>query len=529
MIRFATIGTSRITEKFLAAAAFCSDFHLEAVYSRDLERAKAFASAHGAEKCYDSLDALAADSAVDAVYIGSPNASHYEQAICMMKAGKHVLCEKAMASNSREVETMFQVAQEHQVLLMEAMRPLFYPGYQLIRENLHKLGAIRGASIGYGQFSSRYEEFRAGTPKNIFDPKCSAGALMDIGVYCVHMMIGILGEPEEISASSVKLWNGIDGSGMILASYPEMTAVLNYSKITDSKIPSEIQGEEGVMLIDSAPEPNRITILLRNGKQEVLEPEIYENDMVYELEKFLRAIQGKENIEHYQKISRAAMKWMDLARQQSGIVFPSDQVAGADENQSDFNRLEKQLAFIVEIDKVKNIVRQTYLADGERKENDAEHSWHIALMASLLKEHVKEEIDVSRVMQMVLIHDLVEIDAGDTYAYDLEGAKDKQEREMKAAERIFGILPQDQKSFFFGLWNEFEAYETAEAKYAHLLDNFQPLLLNDVSGGISWKEHQVHKEQIYQRNRKVEQSSTAVWEYMKQVVQKQIEKGNIIE
>lgn len=192
-------------------------------------------------------------------------------------------------------------------------------------------------------------------------------------------------------------------------------------------------------------------------------------------------------------------------------------------------RLQKQIAFIKEIDKVKSIFRQTYLADGTRKENDAEHSWHIALMAVLLKEYVSEDVDVTKVMTMVLIHDLVEIDAGDTYAYDSEGAKSKREREVKAADRIFGILPEDQGMYFRELWEEFEAYETPDAKYAHLLDNFQPLLLNDASGGRSWNEHGVHKSQIYKRNEKVQETSEEIWNTIQEVVESHIAKGNIIE
>lgn len=192
-------------------------------------------------------------------------------------------------------------------------------------------------------------------------------------------------------------------------------------------------------------------------------------------------------------------------------------------------RLQKQIAFIKEIDKVKSIFRQTYLADGTRKENDAEHSWHIALMAVLLKEYVSEDVDVAKVMTMVLIHDLVEIDAGDTYAYDSEGAKSKREREVKAADRIFGILPEDQGMYFRELWEEFEAYETPDAKYAHLLDNFQPLLLNDASGGRSWNEHGVHKSQIYKRNEKVQETSQEIWNTIQEVVESHIAKGNIIE
>ena len=193
------------------------------------------------------------------------------------------------------------------------------------------------------------------------------------------------------------------------------------------------------------------------------------------------------------------------------------------------NRLEKQLQFILEIDKVKKIIRQTPLSDASRKENDAEHSWHIALMAYLLQEYVEEPVEVSKVMLMVLIHDLVEIDAGDTYAYDEEGAKTKDERERKAAEHIFGMLPEDQGMYLKALWEEFEAYETAEAKYAHLLDNFQPLLLNDAAGGISWTEHQVKKSQIYKRNEKVEETSATIWKCMQDKIDKHIQAGHVLD
>lgn len=190
-------------------------------------------------------------------------------------------------------------------------------------------------------------------------------------------------------------------------------------------------------------------------------------------------------------------------------------------------RMEKQIEFLMEIDKVKNIFRQTWLADGNRKENDAEHSWHLAIAAFLLKEYAVEEVDLLKVIIMVLIHDLVEIDAGDTYAYDDEGAKTKRAREEAAADRIFGLLPSDQGVYFRELWEEFETYESADAKYAHLLDNFQPLLLNHESGGKSWVEHDVKKSQIYKRNAKVEETSPEVWEWMKQVVDRHIEMGQI--
>lgn len=206
-----------------------------------------------------------------------------------------------------------------------------------------------------------------------------------------------------------------------------------------------------------------------------------------------------------------------------------DRFRNAEKRCENMTRLEQQIAFIVEIDKVKNIFRQTYLANANRKENDAEHSWHIAIMAILLQEYAEEPVDVLRVMTMVLVHDLVEIDAGDTYAYDAEGTATKREREVQAANRIFSILPEDQGNYFRELWDEFEEYETADAKYAHLLDNFQPLLLNEASGGISWKEHEVKKTQIYKRNERIPETSEVIWEHMKSVIEQNVLKGNVRE
>ncbi|MEE1195295.1 MAG: HD domain-containing protein [Lachnospiraceae bacterium] len=192
-------------------------------------------------------------------------------------------------------------------------------------------------------------------------------------------------------------------------------------------------------------------------------------------------------------------------------------------------RLKKQLEFIVEVDKIKNIGRQTYLSDGKRKENDAEHSWHIALMAFLLNEYANDGVDVLKVMTMVLIHDIVEIDAGDTYAYDAEGNKTKEAREKAAAKRIFGLLPDDQGEYLKSLWEEFEAYETMEAKFAHVMDNLQPLLLNDASDGKSWVEHQVKKSQPYKRNERIPEGSQKLWEPMEQIILKHVEKGNLLD
>ena len=193
------------------------------------------------------------------------------------------------------------------------------------------------------------------------------------------------------------------------------------------------------------------------------------------------------------------------------------------------SRIEKQFDFCREIDKEKFIERQTYLSDGERKENDAEHAWHMAIMTILLSEYANEEIDVLKTVTMLLIYDLVEIDAGDTYAYDEEGKKTKQKREMAAAERLYGLLPEDQQEKLRGLWEEFEAWETPEAKFAHAMDNIQPIMLNAATDGKSWEEHAVYLSQILGRNRRTAEGSQVLWEYArKNLVQPSLEKGKII-
>ena len=193
------------------------------------------------------------------------------------------------------------------------------------------------------------------------------------------------------------------------------------------------------------------------------------------------------------------------------------------------DRLKKQMEFILEVDKLKKIGRQTYLSDASRKENDAEHSWHLALMAVLLAEHSNEDIDILKVITMVLIHDLVEIDAGDTYAYDEVGKASQRKREEAAADRIFNILPEDQARYMRNLWEEFEAQETSEAKFARTLDNAQPVMLNDATDGLAWREHEVKLNQVMGRNKNTHKGSGDIWEYVQNIFIKNVSKGNIIE
>ena len=193
------------------------------------------------------------------------------------------------------------------------------------------------------------------------------------------------------------------------------------------------------------------------------------------------------------------------------------------------DKLKQQLDFILEIDKEKNILRQTHLSGHGRRENDAEHAWHMAIMAYLLKEYSNEPVDITKVMIMCLIHDIVEIDAGDTYAYDTEGLKTQKAREDAAKERIFSLLPNAQKEELTALFDEFEEARTAESRFAHVMDNLQPLLLNNSNGGADWREHEVYASQVYGRQQKTRYGSKHLYEITDQILKENIKKGNIKE
>ncbi len=192
----------------------------------------------------------------------------------------------------------------------------------------------------------------------------------------------------------------------------------------------------------------------------------------------------------------------------------------------DHDRLARQVAFIVEIDKLKQVLRQTLLLADQRQENDAEHSWHLAIMAVLLVEYAAGEgIDVLRVVKMLLVHDLVEIDAGDTFAYDTAAHQDKEEREQRAAERIFNLLPADQALEVRRLWDEFEARQTPEARYAEALDRFQPVLLNLHGEGSGWRLHGIEKARVIEYNKHMQEGAPALWEYARQKIDEAVEQG----
>ena len=195
----------------------------------------------------------------------------------------------------------------------------------------------------------------------------------------------------------------------------------------------------------------------------------------------------------------------------------------------DKERLTRQMDFCREVDKEKEVFRQSYLCDSSRRENDAEHAWHMGIMAMILREYSNEDVDLLKVIEMLLIHDIVEIDAGDTYAYDTEGLKSQAEREAKAAERIFSMLPEDQRDWMFELFHEFEEGNTPEARFARSLDNVQPVMQNDASEGKDWQEKGIRLSQAIERQRRTAQGSQILWdEVSKPMLQKNIDLGNII-
>ncbi len=320
-MRFAIIGTSFISDRFMAAAGQIPEFKLKAVYSRSKEKGQAFADKYGAELLYTSLEELADSKEVDAVYIASPNSCHASQAIQMLSGGKHVLCEKPIAADSKELADMLKAAGQNKVILLEAIRSVFDPGFAMIEELLPRIGTVRRAFFTFCQYSSRYDRFKQGVTENAFNPRLSNAALMDIGVYCVHPMVKLFGLPKSIQAQSIFLHNGMEGLGTAVANYDSMLAELQYSKITQGYLPSQIQGEQGAMLIYDIPDTKTIELCCRDGRRERIEIHKKENNMYYEIKEFIRLANRKEKVNPHNQYSVWQMKVMDEIRRCAGIKF----------------------------------------------------------------------------------------------------------------------------------------------------------------------------------------------------------------
>jgi predicted dehydrogenase len=325
-IRFGIIGTSKITDEFLKGAKKVEEFALNAVYSRKEETAKNFASKYGVENIFTNLEEMAKSDLIDAIYIASPNSFHYEQARVFLCNKKHVFCEKPMASNSKEVEHMIELAKENNVLLMEGMKTTLLPNFKAIKDNIHKIGKVRRYFASYCQYSSRYDKYKEGIILNAFNKDLSNGATMDIGVYCIYPMICLFGAPNEIKANSFMLESGVDGQGSTLFKYDDMDGIIIYSKIANSYLPSEIQGEEGSIIINNIHDMKNVIINYKNGNNEVISVNQVDENMMYELKEFIQLINNNilESKINSHENSINTSKAMEEIRKQIGLIFPSD-------------------------------------------------------------------------------------------------------------------------------------------------------------------------------------------------------------
>lgn len=326
MVKFGVIGTNWITERFIEAAKQTEHFQLTAVYSRTEEKAKQFASKFGVEIVFTNLQEMAKSKEIDAVYIASPNSLHAEQSILFMNHQKHVLCEKPFASNKKEVEQMVHSARENNVLLMEAMKTTLVPNFYVIKDHLHKLGQIRRYFASYCQYSSRYDQYKQGNVLNAFDPTFSNGSLMDIGIYCIYPLVVLFGEPNDIKATGYKLATGVDGQGSVSFLYDEMEAVIMHSKISNSSLPVEIQGENATMVIDKINTPEKVQLKYRDGSTEDISVPQKSNDMFYEIDHFINCIKISqfESPINSHKHSILTADILETARKQVGVKYLTD-------------------------------------------------------------------------------------------------------------------------------------------------------------------------------------------------------------
>lgn len=336
-IRFGVIGTNFITDWVIAGAKQDERFELVAVCSRTQERANEFAAKYDIPYTFTSLEEMAASPLIDAVYIATPNYLHASQSILCMKHGKHVLCEKPMASNAYEVKQMIAASRQYGVTLMEAMKPTLTPNFRVLREALPKAGVIRRYFASYCQYSSRYDKFKEGIVLNAFKPELSNGAMMDIGVYTVYPMVVLFGRPNKISASGVVLSTGTDGQGAVNFEYEGMNATVLYSKIANSSLPTEIEGEDGNFMLGKINQINRVTWQARpvasSGKGPLTPVEDIsvvtdKDEYYYEVAEFINLVQaGKlESEVNSHENSLITIEIIDEVRRQLGVSFLADHI-----------------------------------------------------------------------------------------------------------------------------------------------------------------------------------------------------------
>ncbi|EDR8668175.1 Gfo/Idh/MocA family oxidoreductase [Salmonella enterica] len=324
MIRFAIIGTNWITRQFVDAAHETGKFRLAAVYSRSLEQAQSFANDYPVEHLFTSLEAMAQSDAIEAVYIASPNSLHFSQTQRFLQHKKHVMCEKPLASNLAEVDAAIACARDNQRVLFEAFKTACLPNFLLLRESLPKIGRMHKAFLNYCQYSSRYQRYLNGENPNTFNPAFSNGSIMDIGYYCLASAIALWGEPRSVQASANLLESGVDAHGVVVMDYGDFSVTLQHSKVSDSVLASEIQGERGSLVIEKLSECQKVCFAPRGALMQDLTQPQHINTMLYEAGAFAQLIENHA-VEHPGlSLSRATAKWLTEIRRQTGVIFPAD-------------------------------------------------------------------------------------------------------------------------------------------------------------------------------------------------------------
>lgn len=326
-MKLATVGTSWITERFLRAAKQTDKLQPYAVYSRHLQKAKAFGAPHGSSTYYDNYAAMLRDPAVDVVYIGSPNATHFGQTMQAIDAGKAVICEKPFVSTMGEFQQLKQRIVEKRAFVFEAITNQYMPNYSVIKEGLAKIAPVHLARIDFSQFSSRYPELQAGKLTNVFDPAHSGGALYDLGVYCAHLAVGLFGVPQEVSYFCNSQQYGIDTSGVAVLRYPNLVCTLVCSKDSHSRALTEFQGEGGYLTIQGSTGKCDVVELSTSGAAPVsIAVPQDENPMLYEAQAFADAIE-RDDFDFVLAAlnqSEAVMGVLCKARESAGLVFGAD-------------------------------------------------------------------------------------------------------------------------------------------------------------------------------------------------------------
>ncbi len=326
MINYATIGTSWITEAFIRGCKYHPDkLKLSAVYSRDFAKGKAFADKLGCDTVVTDLLKIATDSSIDAVYVASPNAFHFAQSKLMLEHGKNVICEKPITVIPDELEELQALAKQNGVVYMEALMALHMPEWAIVEKTIKRLGNISHARFDFSQRSSKLDGLLKGEHQNIFDPKMAAGTLMDLGIYCIYPALCWFGEPCEVYSYCTKLSTGVDGAGGAILKYADKTVELTWSKTGESRLGSEIIGDEGTLIMPSISKLTNMKFISKDGKEEILsfddeKPKL----MSFEAADFHRYITDESSKEELERINQLALrvsKMMFNIRQQCGIEF----------------------------------------------------------------------------------------------------------------------------------------------------------------------------------------------------------------